>query len=83
MPLPWCTSKIHDRHTLQAMALQRVAGSDGHVVEEAEAHGPVPQAWWPGGRTAQKAFSSSPAITASVAAMARPQPAATRPRCGR
>ena len=30
------------------------------------------QAWWPGGRTAQKALSSSPAITASVAAMAAP-----------
>ena len=29
-------------------------------------------AWWPGGRTAQKAFSSSPAITASVASMAAP-----------
>jgi hypothetical protein len=29
-------------------------------------------AWWPGGRTAQKAFSISPAMTASVAAMAAP-----------
>ena len=29
-------------------------------------------AWWPGGRTAQNAFSSSPAITASVAASAAP-----------
>ncbi len=30
------------------------------------------QAWWPGGRTAQNAFSSSPAITASVAASTAP-----------
>ena len=30
------------------------------------------QAWWPGGRTAQNAFSSSPAITASVAASVAP-----------
>jgi hypothetical protein len=30
------------------------------------------QAWWPGGRTAQKALSISPAITASVAAKVAP-----------
>jgi len=30
------------------------------------------QAWWPGGRMAQKAFSNSPAITASVASKAAP-----------
>ena len=29
-------------------------------------------AWWPGGRTAQNAFSTSPSITASVAATAAP-----------
>ena len=29
-------------------------------------------AWWPGGRTEQKAFSASPSITASVAATAAP-----------
>ena len=31
--------KINNRHTLQAVPLQRVLGSDGDIVEKAESHG--------------------------------------------
>ena len=64
--------EIDNRHPLQAVALQRVFRGDGHVVEEAEAHGFATGGMVPGGRTQQKAFSTSPLNTASVAATAAP-----------
>ena len=65
--------EVDDRHPLQAAHVERMPRRDGDVVEEAEAHRlRRGVAWWPGGRTAQKAFSTSPSITASVAATAAP-----------
>ncbi len=64
--------EVDDRHPLQAMRVERMARGDGDVVEQAEAHRLDGRAWWPGGRTAQKALSISPASTASVAATAAP-----------
>ena len=33
--------KVHNRHPFQAMALQRIFGGNGHIVEKAKAHGLV------------------------------------------
>ena len=60
------------RHALDVHGLQRVARRDGHVVEEAEAHGAVAGGVVPGGRTEQKALRTAPSMTASVAATAAP-----------
>ncbi len=65
--------EVDHGHALQAALVQRMARRHRHVVEEAEAHcrGRA-SAWWPGGRTAQKALCAVPSITASVAATAAP-----------
>ena len=67
--------EIHDGDAVGAMRGLGVAGGDGDIVEEAEAH----RAAWArhGGRagaTATKAFRASPDITASTARMAPPAP---------
>jgi hypothetical protein len=64
--------EVDDGHALEAMALQRMRAAMATLLKKQKPMACSRQAWWPGGRTAQKAFSSSPAITASVAAMAAP-----------
>jgi hypothetical protein len=65
--------KVHHRHTLQVVALQRIFGRHGHVVEKAKPHGLVAAGMVAGrAHRAKGVFQISPAITASVAARAAP-----------
>ena len=64
--------EVDDRHARQAMRGEGVRGADGDVVEEAEAHGALALAWWPGGRTAQNAVAHSPRMTRSTAITTAP-----------
>ena len=63
---------VDDGDALGAMRLLRMAGGDGDVVEQAEAHGRRFSAWWPGGRDATKTLSARPENTSSTAALAAP-----------
>jgi len=64
--------EVDDRHPFEPAHIQRMARRHRDVVEETKAHRWSRVAWWPGGRTAQKALTTSPSITASVAATAAP-----------
>jgi hypothetical protein len=66
--------EVDHRDPFQAVAVAGIGGGDGDVVEQAKPIAVLLVAWWPGGRTAQKASGSSPSITASTAAT--PAPAA-------
>lgn len=63
---------IDDGNALEAMNLARRLDADGDRVEYAKAMVLAVAAWWPGGRTAQKAFCASPFCTTSTAAQTAP-----------
>jgi hypothetical protein len=66
--------EIDHRDAGQAPPFQRMQRADGDVAEEAETHGRVFSAWWPGGRVATKALVARPSSTASTAAIIPPTP---------
>ncbi len=72
VPLPWCTSKsmMATRSRPRTSSAWRAAIATLLKKQKPMVSSRV--AWWPGGRTEQKAFSTSPSITASVAATAAP-----------
>ena len=63
---------VDDEHAGQPVFFLRVAGRDGHVVEQAKTHRPGGFSMVAGGRTAQNACSTSPRMIASTAASAPP-----------
>ena len=72
VPLPWCTSKstMATRSRPRTSSAWRAAMATLLKKQKPMASSRV--AWWPGGRTAQKALATSPSSTASVAATAAP-----------
>lgn len=68
--------EIDDGDALQPMPVAGVGGGHGDIVEQAKPIDTCAVAWWPGGRTTQKAVRVRSCITASTAAM--PAPAARR-----
>ncbi len=72
MPLPWCTSKSTIATRLRLRRCSAYKAAIATLLKKQKPMALLRVAWWPGGRTAQKAFSSSPASTASVAATAAP-----------
>ena len=72
VPLPWCTSKSTMATRCRPWRSSAYLAAIATLLKKQKPMALSWQAWWPGGRTQQKAFSSSPAITASVAAMAAP-----------
>jgi hypothetical protein len=49
--------EIDDRHALQTMRFNRMRAATPMLLKKQKPIGLVRSAWWPGGRTAQKAFS--------------------------
>jgi hypothetical protein len=72
VPLPWCTSKSTMATRSRPCTLERMPRRDGHVVEEAEAHRLLAAGVVAGRAHRAEGVLESPAITASVAAMAAP-----------
>ena len=72
VPLPWWTSKstIATRSRPRTSSACRAATAT--LLKKQKPIACARVAWWPGGRTAQNAFSTSPSMTASVAATAAP-----------
>ena len=64
--------EIDHRHALGAVGGAGVKRRNGDAVEHANPIARDGSAWWPGGRTAQKALSASPAMTRSTAEMQAP-----------
>ena len=63
---------IDDGNALEAMNLARRLDADGDRLEYAKAMVLAVAAWWPGERTAQKAFCASPSCTTSTAVQTAP-----------
>ena len=72
VPLPWCTSKSTIATLLSPWRSSAYLAAMATLLKKQKPMALSRQAWCPGGRTAQKAFSSSPASTASVASSAAP-----------
>ncbi len=63
---------IDDGNAFEAMNLARRLDADGDRLEYAKAMVLAVAAWWPGERTAQKAFCAVPFCTTSTAAQTAP-----------
>ena len=74
MPLPWWTSQ--SRIATRSPRSARAAAHTATLLNRQKPMGSVWVAWWPGGRTTQKAASASPRSRRSTAS--RPEPAASR-----
>src|SRR6218665_2829856 len=72
VPLPWCTSKSTTATRCIWWRCIACLAATAMLLKKQKPMALSRQAWWPGGRTAQKALSISPAMTASVAASAAP-----------
>ena len=72
VPLPWCTSKSMIATRFKPWRSSAYLAATATLFTKQKPMAWLRVAWWPGGRTAQKAFTISPAMMASVASMAAP-----------
>ena len=72
VPLPWCTSKSTMATRCRPCTSSAWRAATATLLKKQKPIAWSRVAWWPGGRTAQKALLARPDSTSSVAATAAP-----------